>query len=106
STVDACLQRDKPGHEVTARLRPKDGDYFVLKPRHSAFFATPLELVLRHLTADTLVIVGFATDLCVLFTAHDAHMRGFNLMVPEDCTASNSELITRRTLEHLEQALG
>lgn len=105
STVQACLAPDKPGHEVAARLRPQPGDYFVLKPQHSGFYATPLELVLKELGVDTLILAGFATDLCVLFTAHDAHMRGYNLMVPEDCTASNSPEITQRTLLHLRHAL-
>lgn len=105
TTVQACLAPDKPGHEVTERLRPQPGDFFVLKPQHSAFYATPLELVLKELGIDALIIAGFATDLCVLFTAHDAHMRGYNLMVPEDCTASNSEEITERALRHLRDAL-
>lgn len=105
STVQACLAPDKPGHEVAARLRPQPGDYFVLKPQHSAFYATPLDLVLKELGVDTLILAGFATDLCLLFTAHDAHMRGYALMAPEDCTASNSPEITQRTLLHLRNAL-
>jgi nicotinamidase-related amidase len=105
ATVDACAAPDKPGAEISSRLRPLEGDYFVLKPRHSAFYQTPLSLVLEHLAVDTLVLAGFATDLCILFTAHDAHMRGYNLIVPEDCTASNSLEATQRTLEHLRRAL-
>lgn len=105
STLEACAAPDKPGHEITEQLRPQEGDYFVLKPMHSAFYATPLELVLRELGVDSLILAGFATDLCVLFTAHDAHMRGFGLSLPEDCTASNSPEITQRALAHLRDAL-
>jgi nicotinamidase-related amidase len=105
ATVDACCSPDKPGSEVSSRLRPLEGDYFVLKPRHSAFYQTPLSLLLKFLAVDTLVLVGFATDLCILFTAHDAHMRGYNLFVAEDCTASNSPETTQRTLTHLREAL-
>jgi nicotinamidase-related amidase len=73
---------------------------------HSSFYCTPLELVLRHLQVERLVLCGFATDLCVLFTAHDAHMRRFELVVPEDCTAAASAEITARALLHLREALG
>jgi nicotinamidase-related amidase len=106
TTLDACGATDRPGRDVVHRLKPQEGDYFVLKPMHSAFFATPLELVLRDLNVDSLILAGFATDLCVLFSAHDAYMRGFELFVPEDCTASNADHITQRTLYHLRESLG
>lgn len=106
STIEACTAPDKPGREVSHLLKPEPCDYFVLKPQHSAFFATPLDLLLRHLGIGSLVIAGFATDFCVLFTAHEAYMRRYHLYVPEDCTASNSEAITARTLAHLREALG
>lgn len=90
---------------LTQRLRPSEGDYFVLKPQHSGFYSTPLELLLDHLGAHTLVLTGFATDLCVLFTAHDAHMRGYQLVVPRDCTAANTPAAARHALEHVRVAL-
>lgn len=90
---------------ITERLRPAAGDYFVLKPQHSGFYTTPLELLLDHLQVHTLVVTGFATDLCVLFTAHDAHMRGYRLVVPSDATASNTPAATRHALEHVRVAL-
>ena len=105
-TVEGCMQDDAPGRNVTRQLQPNDGDYFVLKPMHSSFYCTPLELMLRHLGVTRLVLCGFATDLCVLFTAHDAHMRRFELVVPADCTAANSPEIAARALAHLREALG
>lgn len=93
------------GRHVAELLRPAEDDYFVLKPRHSGFFSTTLELLLEHLGAGTLVLTGFATDLCVLFTAHDAHMLGYHLYVPADCTAANSPAIAARSLAHLQEAL-
>jgi nicotinamidase-related amidase len=105
ATLEACTAPDQPGREVSLRLRPEKDDYFVLKPMHSAFYATSFELLLNHLEIQTLILTGFATDLCVLFTAHDAHMRGYRLMVPSDCTASNSPEITERALAHLHDAL-
>jgi nicotinamidase-related amidase len=97
-TIEVCSTDDKPGHNVSRRLRPHADDYFVLKPMHSSFFCTPFELVLRKLEVTRLILCGFATDLCLLFTAHDAHMRGFALTVPHDCSAANSEELHRRAL--------
>ncbi|WP_394845021.1 cysteine hydrolase [Pendulispora brunnea] len=105
ATVQECTKRTKPGHAVAERLRPRRGDYFVLKPRHSGFFSTPLQLLLEHLHIDTLVLTGFATNLCVLFTANDAHMLGYHVRVPSDCTASNTPGITRAALTHVREAL-
>jgi nicotinamidase-related amidase len=69
-------------------LRPAPTDYVVLKPKHSAFFSTALDLLLRYLKTRTLVIGGFTADRCVLFTASDAYMRDFRLVVPSDGVAS------------------
>lgn len=105
-TVTNCLAAKAPGRAVTQLLLPEDEDYFVLKPMHSSFYCTPLDLVLRHLDVGRLILCGFATDLCVLFTAHDAHMRRYELAVPSDCTAANSPEIAERALLHLQEALG
>src|SRR6188472_90160 len=72
-------------------LRPEENDYFVLKPKHSGFFSTTLETLLRYLETQTLILTGIAGNFCVLFTANDAYMRDFNLFVPLDCTVSNSK---------------
>jgi nicotinamidase-related amidase len=106
ATVSACIASDRPGRAVAERLRPVDGDYFVLKPQHSGFFATPLELLLDHLHVHTLVLAGFATNICVLFTANDAHMRGLHLVVPKDVVAANTPGLTNKALEHVRTALG
>jgi nicotinamidase-related amidase len=87
--IDRC--RRSRGRDVTDLLEPRDGDFFVLKPKHSGFLHTPLELLLDHLDIGTLVITGIAGNICVLFTAHDAHMRDFRVVVPRDCIASNTE---------------
>jgi nicotinamidase-related amidase len=63
-------------------LRPEENDYFVLKPKHSGFFSTTLETLLRYLETQTLILTGIAGNFCVLFTANDAYMRDFNLFVP------------------------
>jgi nicotinamidase-related amidase len=84
-----CIDDDTLGRPVAERLRPADDDYFVLKPKHSGFYSTTLEVLLRYLGAETLILTGMATDVCVLFTANDAYMRDYRLVVPSDCVASS-----------------
>jgi nicotinamidase-related amidase len=105
SLVAHCVRDDVPGRPVASLLRPDDDDYFILKPRHSAFFATPLELLLRDLEADTLVITGIAGNICVLFSANDAFIRGYRIVVPPDCVASNTRAHTRRAIEQMQTVL-
>lgn len=99
--VAHCLEDGVPGHEVAARLRPEADDYFVLKPKHSGFHATALELLLGHLGVHTLVLTGLAGNVCVLFTANDAYMRDFRVVVPEDAIASNSDEENRFALHQM-----
>ena len=91
SLVEDIVERDLPGRPVVEMLRPRDGDLYVLKPRHSGFHATPLEILLDRLEAKRLVLAGLQTHICVLFTAHAAHMRNFEIVVPSDCCAAESE---------------
>jgi nicotinamidase-related amidase len=100
-----CLQAAVRGAPVARLLRPEEEDYFVLKPKHSGFFATPLEVLLAYLQARTLILTGLAGDICVLFTANDAYLRDFRLFVPRDCVASLSEEANERALAHMETVL-
>jgi nicotinamidase-related amidase len=104
--VNESLGNEGPGAEITRQLQPGPDDYFVLKPKHSAFFATPLELLLDHLRTRRLVIVGMTGDQCVLNTAADAHMRDFDVAVPSDCIASLTPERNRHAVEHLRDVLG
>src|ERR1043166_4199998 len=88
-TVDYCARHGR-GRDIVKLLRPEENDYFVLKPKHSGFFSTTLETLLRYLETQTLILTGIAGNFCVLFTANDAYMRDFNLFVPRDCTVSNT----------------
>jgi nicotinamidase-related amidase len=92
---------DSPGRDIARLLAPKADDYFVLKPKHSGFQFTTLQLLLEHLGATTLVLTGVAGNFCVLFTAHDAYMRDYRLVVPRDCIASQTEADDRYALEHM-----
>lgn len=109
SSFADVVQRCEDAGGVPARIAqaiaPGAHDITVLKPRHSAFFATPLQLLLDQLNTRRLIVVGLATDLCVLFTAIDAHVRGYELWVPRDCVAAESASRQRSALRYLEQVL-
>jgi nicotinamidase-related amidase len=101
-----CLGGRVRGRPVARRLRPARDDYFVLKPKHSGFYSTTLALLLEHLGARTLILTGFAGNQCVLFTAQDAYVRDFRLVVPADCVASNAAGDNRAALRHMAKVLG
>lgn len=88
--LEHCLEDDVRGRRIAQLLKPDDEDYFVLKPKHSAFYSTTLETLLGYLGASTLILTGIAANNCVLFTASDAYMRDYQLVVPSDCVASAS----------------
>src|SRR4051812_47287080 len=96
--VQHCLREDSRGHEIVSLLRPEEDDYFVLKPKHSGFFSTTLETLLRYLGSKKLILTGIAGNFCVLFTANDAYMRDYDLVIPSDCTASNTAEENREAL--------
>jgi nicotinamidase-related amidase len=96
--VENFLEPNVRGSPVVAQLQPEEDDYFVLKPKHSAFFQTNLEILLRYLGVTTLILTGMAGDICVLFSANDAYMRDLRVIVPPDCIASE-------TIERNQQAL-
>ena len=102
--VAVCMHDGMRGAEIARLLQPGPDDYFVLKPKHSAFLATPLEVLLAKLGARELVLTGVATDSCILATALDAHMREFTIRVPRDCVAALTPARTERALALLRDA--
>jgi nicotinamidase-related amidase len=100
-----CLEDDVRGRPVVEKLKPEEDDYFVLKPKHSGFFSTTLDILLDYLGARTLILTGVTGDICVLFTAHDAYMRDFNLVIPSDCVASNDPDENRYTLDKMRRLM-
>lgn len=100
-----CCASGARGSSVCRATRPAADDYFVLKPRHSAFYATPLEALLGDLKASRLVVVGIAGDGCVLSTASDGHIRQHEVMVPRDCLASISEERNDNAVSYLAESL-
>jgi nicotinamidase-related amidase len=100
-----CLEDDVRGQPLAEMLRPEEDDYFVLKPKHSGFFSTTLDTLLEYLEARTLILAGVTADICVLFTANDAYMRDFNLVIPADCVASPSAAENQHALELMQRVL-
>lgn len=103
--VDYCASRGGASARMAALLAPSPQDRSVLKPRHSAFFGTPLEFLLDELAVDRLVLAGVAADSCIMFTAHDAYLRGFEVAVPRDCIASQTAADNRYALAHMGKVL-
>ena len=103
--VEHCLKDGVGGQPVVELLRPDEDDYFVLKPKHSGFFSTTLDILLEYLGAKAVVLARVAANICVLFTANDAYMRDLHLAVPSDCVASNTEEENRYALEQMRMVL-
>lgn len=103
--VEHCLKDDVRGQPIVELLRPDADDYFVLKPKHSGFFSTALDILLEYLGTKAVILTGVATNICVLFTANDAYMRDLYLAVPSDCVASNTDEENRYALEQMRQIL-
>ena len=103
--VARCTAEDAKGKDFVKLLVPEDDDYFVLKPKHSGFFSTTLDILLDYLQVKRLILTGVSANICVLFTANDAYMRDFRLFVPRDCVASNTEELNRDALEQMRLVL-
>jgi len=99
--------QDTPGDVSTIAqlLAPQTGDRSVLKPRHSAFYQTPLMFLLQTLGATKLVLTGVSADSCIMFTAHDAYLRHLELWIPSDCVAAATPKYTRDALTHMHRVL-
>jgi nicotinamidase-related amidase len=103
--LDHVLKDGVRGEPIAKLLRPGEEDYFVLKAKHSGFYHTQLDLLIDYLSVKTVVLAGFATDMCVLFTASDAYLRDLNIIVPPDCSAAASTEDHEGALEHMSRVL-
>ena len=105
ATVQYCTKRGVPGHRVARMLKPDTKDYFVLKPKQSAFYGTTLDTLLRDLGTKRVILTGVAGDNCVLFSANDAYMRDLKLHIPSDCIASNTEAENQYALQLMKKVV-
>jgi nicotinamidase-related amidase len=103
--IEHCLNDGVRGEALVRALRPRESDYFVLKPKHSAFYQTCLGLLLEHLGVQRLLIGGISTESCVMFTAHDAYLRGFDLTVLQDGCAGIEPDAHKNALAHMQTVL-
>ncbi|HMI55927.1 MAG TPA: cysteine hydrolase, partial [Gemmatimonadaceae bacterium] len=103
--LEHVLEDGVRGEPVAKLLSPDEDDYFVLKAKHSGFYNSQLDLLVNYLRVRTLVIAGFTTDICVLFTASDAYLRDLEIVVPPDCSAAVTLDHHERALEHMRRVL-
>jgi len=85
------LVRGEPGHEIVPELEPRDGETVIDKPGKGSFYATDLDLTLRNMGVENLVVTGVTTEVCVHSTIREANDRGYECLLLEDCVASYFE---------------
>lgn len=102
--VSHVMEDDVRGEKIAKILHPEEKDYFVIKARHSGFFGTTLDTLLQHIGAQTLILAGLTGDICVQFTAQDAHMRHYNLVVPPDLIVCADDDTKRLAINHMARA--
>lgn len=103
--IQRCTEPASRGRDVAQLLAPAPRDYFMFKPRHSAFFDTPLNTLLARLRVSRLIATGITSHQCVLFTAMDAHVREFELVIPPDCIGAAAAADTKHALYIFSHAL-
>jgi nicotinamidase-related amidase len=104
--VEMCASASPWGERLISRLKPGPGHFFIIKPRFSGFYSTNLPVLLPQLGVNRLVLAGFAGDICVLFTAADAHMREYDLWVPSDAVASEDDEREAWALDIMRKSMG
>ncbi len=104
--VEKCAAEDSRGRHIAEALRPRPDDHFILKPKHSAFYLTSLDALLAKYAPERLILCGYAGDICVLFTANDAHMREYEVVVPRDGVASETPEGNEHALAMMRKNLG
>lgn len=103
--VAHCLDDEVCGKPLVQKLKPEPDDYFVLKPKNSGFYSTTLDVLLNYLNVKTLILTGITGDNCVLFTANDAYLRDYYLIIPSDCVTSHTETENRQALRMMKRLL-
>lgn len=103
--VAACSQSYCVGAPLAELLAPDSDDFYILKPKQSAFHSTPLAILLEHCEVRRVVITGVSTDVCVAATAIDAHMHELSVVIPTDCVAAPTRGRTARALALLKDSI-
>jgi len=103
--VAHCVRPRARGRKLVQQIKPESDDYFILKPKHSGFFATPLHSLLEGIGVRTVILTGVTSHQCILFSATDAYVRDFELIIPRDCIAAMEPRQTRAALDIFSTAL-
>ncbi len=98
-------QENKSARPFVASLKPDSTSYYILKPMHSGFYETSLDVLLRALGVRNLVLTGLTTDYCIEFTAKDAYMRRYGVYVPQDCSTAIQPAFHKRSIEYMARVL-
>ena len=88
--------------ELFSLLQPLEGEFHMVKRRYSGFFATDLDLLLRTIGVQTVILTGQLTNVCVHYTAIDAHQYNYVVRVAEDCVAGSSPEAHQASLAAIE----
>jgi len=99
AVLSNCLRPDSLGARMVAKIVPEADDYMVLKPKHSIFYATPLDTLLSYLKTKTIILTGLTTNACILISASEIYIRDLQLCVPSDCVAAQSMREHRNALQ-------
>ena len=89
--------------DLVEPLLPADGTAFLQKVRHSAFYGTALDHLLRRRQADTLILAGQVTEQCILYSALDGYVRHYGIRVPRDAVAHIDEHMGAAALRMMER---
>ena len=103
--VRRCSSPSVKGRPIVELLHPRSEDYFVLKPTHAGFFGTALECLLKELRTVRLIVTGIPAHQCILFTANEAYLRGYNLIIPRDCVGSQKPQQKKFALDYFQSVL-
>jgi len=99
-----CLRPDSPGCPMVRQVIPEASDYIILKPKHSAFYATPLDTLFSYLKVKTVILAGLITNACILSTASELYVRDLDVYVPADCPAAPEKRAHRYALELMKKS--
>jgi nicotinamidase-related amidase len=105
SSSDELVEQalESPHRDLVEPIAPHEDALFVVKTRHSIFYSTPLEYLLRHENVDSVTLTGQVTEQCVLYSALDAYIRHFALRVPPDAVAHIYPELAEAALKMMER---
>jgi len=98
--------KGSPESKIIDELKPRDGDYVIYKRRYDGFMFTDLDMLLRELGVDTVILTGIHTHICVQNTALGAFYRGYKVIVPRDCVAAFSDEWHEYGIKYMKEFIG